>query len=131
MNRQQLQSRQFKRQKGLSFFGVLLIVTIAAFFGLFAFKVGPSYLEYMTVKSIGDDIANNADLMKQPKSKVMLALKQAYRANSLWELKPEESFVLTKDAAKGYIVKIDYEKRANLISNLYVVTKFDKVAGTP
>ena len=113
------------RQGGTSIFTVLLIISIAAFLGLFAFKVVPNYMEYWTVKSIGTDISNNAELMKKTKSKVMQAITASYRANSLWELKPEESFVLKKDGKRGYIVTINYEKRANLFKNIDVVTRFD------
>jgi len=117
------------RQNGMSVFSVLIVLSIVAFLGLFAFKVVPNYMEYLTVKSIGSDISNNADLMKKPKSKVMQAIAQSYRSNSLWELKPEESFVLTKDAKRGYIVTIDYEKRAVLFKNIDVVTRFDHTFG--
>ena len=55
----------------------------------------------------------------------MQAIAQAYRANSLYELKPEESFVLTKDGARGFLVQVKYEKRTTLISNIDVVTRFD------
>ena len=97
-------------QKGMSLTLVLVILMVVAFLGMFAFKVVPSHLEYLTVKSIGQDIADNESLLKQPKSKVMLSIQQGFRANSLWELKPEESFVLTKDHKRGYIVQVDYEK---------------------
>ncbi len=115
------------RQKGMSLTAVLLLLMVVAFLGMFAFKVIPSHLEYLTVKSIGQDIADNEELMKQPKSKVMQALQQGFRANSLWELKAEESFVLAKDAKRGYVVSVDYEKRNNLFSNIDVVSRFNHV----
>ena len=128
LNKRGAQPRVFGAgQRGFSLLAITVVITIAAFIGLFAFKVGPAYMEYMTVKSIGQDIVDNEALMKQPKSKVMSAIAQAYRANSLWELKPEESFTLQKSGTAGYIVTIDYEKRENLLSNIYVVTKFNKV----
>ena len=113
------------KQKGMSVTGVLLVITIAAFLGMFAFKVVPAHLEFLTVKSIGQDIADNAELMKQPKSQVMTALQKSFRANSLWELKAEESFVVVKDPKKGgYRVEVDYEKRSTLFGNIDVVSKF-------
>lgn len=118
------------KQRGLSVFGVLIILSIASFLGLFAFKVGPSYFEYMTVSSITDDLADNKELMSKSKTKIMNAVALAYRANNLWELKPEESILLQKDADRGYILTVDYEKRANLFSNIDVVTKFNRVAGS-
>ena len=114
-----------RRQNGMSMLLLLVVVAVASFLGIFAFKVAPSYLEFLTVKTIGNDIATNAELLKKPKSKVMQAIAQAYRANSLYELKPEESFVLTKDGARGFLVQVKYEKRTTLISNIDVVTRFD------
>jgi len=118
-------------QKGMSFLGVFALVSVLAFLGLFAFKVVPGYLEYMTVAKIADDVAGNAELMKQPKSKVNAYIGQAYRTNNLWDLKAQETIKLSKDGRKGYKVEVDYEKRANLISNIYVVTAFKKEAGQP
>lgn len=119
------------RQKGLSFIAVFALVSMLMFIGLFAFKVVPGYLEFMTVSKIADDVAGNAELMKQPKSKVNSYIAQAYRTNNLWDMKPEETIVLKKDGRRGYSVKVDYEKRANLLSNIFVVTKFTKEAGQP
>lgn len=130
MNKSYRHGASVKRQNGLSMIAVIVILCVVVFFGMFAFKVGPNYMEYMTVKTIGDDIADNEELMKKPKSKVMFAIAQAYRANSLWGLKPDETFTLAKDGERGYIVTIDYEKRTNLFSNIDVVTKFNRVAGS-
>lgn len=118
-----------KKQQGLSFLAVFALMAMLAFLGLFAMKVVPGYLEFMTVSKIADDVAANATLMKAPKSKVNSYIAQAYRTNSLWDLKAQDTIKLTKDGRKGYKVEVDYEKRSNLISNIYVVTKFHKEAG--
>ena len=120
-----------KQQKGMSFLAVFALVSLIAFVGLFTFKVVPPYLEFMTVSKIADDLAGNSEVMKLPKSKVNSYIAQAYRTNSLWDLKPDETIKLTKDGRKGYKVEVDYEKRSNLFSNIYVVTKFQKEAGQP
>ncbi len=124
-----LSRRLASKQTGMSFIGVFCLVGLLAFVGLFAFKVVPGYVEFMTVSKIADDTQANADLMRAPKSKVMASINTAYRHNNLWDLKPEDTIKLTKDGAKGYQVEVDYEKRANLLSNIYVVTSFKKVAG--
>jgi len=113
------------RQSGMSMLAAISLIGIIAFVSLFAFKVVPGYVEFTTVKSIGNDIATNPELLKKPKSKVLQAINQAYRTNSLYDLKPEETFVLTRDGDKGYLVEIDYEKRSNLFKNIDVVTRFN------
>lgn len=119
------------KQQGITFLGAFALIAVLLFLGLFAMKVGPSYIEYLTVAKIADDVAANPKLMKAPKSKVLAYIGQAYRTNNLWDLKPKETIKLSKDGRKGYKVEVDYEKRANLISNIYVVTKFNKEAGQP
>jgi len=92
-------------------------------------KVVPGYVEFMTVSSIADDTQADPDIMKSPKSKVLAHINQAYRQNNLWDLRAEDTIVLTKDGRKGYKVQVEYEKRSNLISNIFVVTQFKKDAG--
>jgi len=118
-----------KKQAGLSFIGVFALIGVGMFLGLFAFKVGPNYFEYMTVKNIADEVQANTELLRSPKSKVMAHIGRAYRTNNLWDLKPEETITLQKDGKRGYQVTVSYEKRANLFSNIDVVTAFNAQAG--
>ncbi len=115
-----------RRQRGLSMTGVMVIMAVSIFIGLFAFKVAPHYLENWTVVKIADDVASNASLLKQPRSKVYKYINQAYRTNNLWDLDPKETIKLKKDGKRGYIVTVQYEKRANLFHNIDVVTRFEK-----
>lgn len=115
-----------KRQLGLSMTGVMVIMSVSIFIGLFAFKVGPHYFENWTVVKIADDVAANPNLLKQPRSKVYNYIAQAYRTNNLWDLDPKETIKLKKDGKRGYIVTVQYEKRANLFHNIDVVTRFDQ-----
>jgi len=112
------------KQRGMSFLGVFIIMAVAAFFGLFAFKVGPTYFEYMTVKKIASDLQANTEVLRKPKSKVNDYIGQAYRHNNLWDLKADETITLAKDGKRGYVVSVDYEKRTNLFANIDVVTVF-------
>lgn len=119
-----------RRQSGMSLTMVMLVVSVAIFLGLFAFKVGPNYFENWTVQKIASDTASNAELMStKSKSKIYSHLNSAFRTNSLWDLKPEETIELTKNGNRGWNVHVKYEKRENLFSNIYVVTAFDQLAG--
>lgn len=118
------------RQKGMSLGMVLLVVSVTIFLGLFAIKVGPNYFENWTVQKIANDAASNADLMNtKSKSKIYAHFNKAFRTNSLWDLKPEETIELAKNGNRGWDVHVRYEKRENLFSNIYVVTAFDTLAG--
>lgn len=124
-----LPRQSLKKQAGLSFLGVFALVSMLLFIGLFALKVVPGYVEFMTVTKIAEDTQMNSDLMRAPKSKVMASINQAYRQNNLWDLRAEDTITLVKDGRKGFQVNVDYEKRANLMSNIFVVTQFKKEIG--
>ncbi len=118
------------RQKGMSIGVMLVIMGVSVFIGLFAFKVGPNYFENWTVQKIASDAATNSELMKtKSKAKIYSHLNGAFRTNSLWDLKPEDTIELVKDGNRGWNVHVKYEKRDNLFSNIYVVTAFDNIAG--
>lgn len=122
------QQRALRNQRGMGLLSVFVIISVCIFVGLFVIKVGPNYMENWTVSKIAKDVASNPDLLKQPRSKVYSYINQAYRTNSLWDLKPEETIKLKKDGKRGYIVTVQYEKRDNLFSNIDLVTSFDKEA---
>ena len=115
-----------RKQKGMSFLAMFAVVAVVVFLAMFAFKVGPSYMEFMTVKTIAEDVSNNPDLLKGPKSNVVKYIDQSYRTNNLWDLKASETIDLQKDGRLGYVITVNYEKRANLFANIDVVTVFNK-----
>ncbi len=114
-----------KHQRGMGMLSIFAIIAVAVFLGMFAFKVGPHYMENWTVSKIASDVASNPDLLKQPRSKVYSYINQAYRTNNLWDLSPEDTIKLKKDGNRGYLVRVQYEKRDTLIRNIDVVTSFD------
>jgi len=115
-------------QRGLSMPGVLAIVAAALFIGTFAIKVGPAYLENMTINKIVSDKAADTELMRSPRSKVYSAIDRAYDMNNLHGMKAEDTIELKKHADQGYVMTVKYEKRANLFSNIDVVTRFEREA---
>lgn len=122
-------NRALRRQRGMGLTSILVVVSVSIFIGLFAFKVAPHYMENWTVMKIADDVAANPDLLKKPRSKVYAYINQAYRTNNLWELDPKETIKLKKDGKKGYIVMVQYEKRAKLFHNIDLITTFDTSTG--
>ena len=118
------------RQRGLSMVAVAVVLAVSAFLGLFAFKVGPAYLENATINKIVADKAADGTLRGVPRSKAYQLLNAAYRMNSLYDLKAEDTVELRNDGASGYRMTVRYEKRENLFSNIDVVTRFEKSIAT-
>ena len=62
--------------------------------------------------------------MRGPRNKIYASLNQAYRTNSLYSLKAEDTIRLKRDADRGHVMAIAYERRSNLFANIDVVTVF-------
>ena len=117
---------QIKREQGLGYIGYMVILAVSIFIGLFAFRVGPHYFENAIVTKVAEDLAAKPDILTQPKSRVYQYVNQAFRTNNLWDLKAEDTITLQRDAKKGYIVTVQYERRAKLFHNIDLITSFEK-----
>ena len=116
-------------QRGLSTIGVLVLMSVAVFLGLFALKAGPVYFENLTVKKIVADTVADRDLMRSSRSKVYEQLNAQYGINNLWGLKAEDTVELKRDGDRGYVARVNYEKRENLFANIDLVMRFDQPLG--
>jgi len=118
-----------RAQRGMSMTMLLVVTAVSVFIGLFVAKAGPAYFENWTVTKIADGVAANSSLLGSPKSRIYQTIQEQYRHNNLWDLKAEDTITLKKDAKRGYLVMVDYEKRENLFSNIDLVMRFEKQAG--
>lgn len=118
-----------RSQKGIGTTGILVLISLGIFVGLFAIKVGPHYFENWTVTKVAEDLAAKPEVLKQSRSKVYAHINSAYRTNNLWSLAAEDTIELTRDKKKGYIVTVNYERRAKLFHNISVVTSFNQAVG--
>ena len=117
-----------RAQRGMSMIGAMALAAVAVFLGLFAFKAGPAYFENLTVKSIVEDAAADAELMGASRSKVYRQLNAQYSMNNLWDMKAEDTVEL-KRSKGGYDLRVNYEKRENLFANIDLVMRFDQPMG--
>ena len=116
-----------QRQRGIGMLTVFIMLSIGIFLGIFAIKIVPPYLENWTVKSIVQNAAEDPDFLKQTKGRIYTDLNKSYRQNNLWDLTAEDTVVLKKVGRNnGYSISVKYEKRANFIHNIYLVTAFEE-----
>ena len=113
-------------ERGLSTTAVLAIMGVAVFIGLFAIKAGPVYFENLTVKKIVADAAADDELMRSSRSRVYEQLNAQYRMNNLWDMKAEETVELKRDGDRGYVARVNYERRETLFANIDLVMSFDQ-----
>ena len=91
---------------------------------MFGLAAAPIYMEYATVKAITTDLAASSELKGKSPRTIKQSIAKRFRANSLWDLKPEETLHLKRMPGKGLVLVLDYEARRNLLYNLDLTARF-------
>lgn len=114
--------RSLKRQQGLGWFGWLFVFGVIAFFAIVAVKVGPIYLNHMTVVKIVKGVADNADYANAPPQEIRKTLERRWAIDYVNFLDHKD--VKIKRGPKGRMLSYDYKAEVNLFYNVFVVIKF-------
>ena len=112
-------------QRGMSSLSLLIIMMVAGFFMMCAFKMVPAYAENMYVvdalKTLGDGAKPVGEMTKKEIKKS--AMQRNYMLNNVRTEGPNNIDVeRTRD---GLLVNINYEVRVNLFANADVVMSFE------
>jgi hypothetical protein len=111
-------------QKGLSFFGWLVLLAVLAFAASAAAKIVPHYMDYMTIKKVIEsastdrtaDITNAGDLYAY--------VAKGMQVNNIRDLDLNKALTVTTENNR-FLAHLNYEKREPLIQNIDLVVKFD------
>ncbi len=116
-----------KNQRGVSSFGILVIVLLIGFFVTTAFKLVPHYIDNKSLEQailqverdemMGDRVETVADFYEH--------LAQAIHINSIADLAVED-IVQVARLGDQFLVHLKYEKREPLIKNIDLVITFDE-----
>ena len=111
-----------KRQRGLGWFGLLFVFGTIAFFAIIAVKVGPIYLNHMTVVKIVKGVADNPDHANAPPDQLRIALQRRWDIDYVKHLEAKD--IKIKRGAKGRALAYNYNVEVNFFYNVFVVVKF-------
>ena len=123
-----------KRQQGISFLGLLVILALCAAVGLFGLKVLPLYLDYTAVSKAMDDMQGIPNLGKKGSKEIIKRLQNQIDVDDVKTFNPKDKnqFKITKKkGGKALIATADYEARANYVMNIFIVIHFQKTVEIP
>ncbi|WP_444893231.1 DUF4845 domain-containing protein [Microbulbifer sp. TRSA001] len=117
-----------QHQRGMSYWGWLLVIAVIGFALTCASKMAPAYVDarYVTegLKSLGE----NPNLENMTTGQIKKELSRFFLVNNV-RGEPTKSVKVVR-GAKGTVVSIDYELRQPLMYNVDVVMKFNKQLDT-
>jgi len=112
-----------KKQQGLGMLSLLLVLAVAGFFLLCAFKIVPLYAENRyVVAGLKDLVEPGTRLEEMSTVEIKKKMNNFYTINNVRSPGPQ-NIVVDRDAKK-VVVKIDYETRVNLFRNIDVIASF-------
>lgn len=114
-----------RQQYGMSGLSILVVLLLLGFFATCLIKMGPLYMEYLSVKrSVEATIEESQSSASTPRDmKAKLAKK--FEINRVESLTAKEVEITRKNGQ--VIVDSSYEARVPLMFNIDVVLKFDKL----
>jgi len=116
-----------RNQRGVSFFGVLLIVVLVGFFVSIAFKLVPHYIDNKSLEQ--GILAVERDSMMGDKVQSVVEfydhMSKTIQVNSIPDLAVQDIMQITQSGDQ-FLVRLKYEKREPLIKNIDLVVTFDK-----
>jgi len=106
------------RQKGLSAFGILLLLIVVALIALTAVKIVPMYIENYAVKSVLKSIQNDHRIDPKSKAAIWESLKKRLFINEVRLIKREHVSMSRKKGKTT--VTIEYESRRPYLGPLFI-----------
>lgn len=121
-------------QRGMSLFGIMLILICIGTIALVGLKIGPLYMEWGKVTNSLESVVQELATKKATKQDIINMLERRFQINdvSSVDLKNKEHVVIKRVKGGKMQITIAYEARAPLFKNLSAVASFEKTveAGT-
>jgi hypothetical protein len=111
-----------QRQRGLGFFGVLVLLIAIVFVAIVGMKLVPAYIEFYTIKKAVTGMTQSGELRGATVADVRRAFDRRAAVDDITALRPED-LEITKEG-NDIVVSFAYEKRIPLFYNISVLIDF-------
>lgn len=116
--------KSIKNQRGLGMLQWALVIAVAGFFLLFAFKVIPLYAENRYVESALRSLETGGEKLEQmTDAEITKKLNNFYMINNVRSEGPTKNIKIERESEKA-VVTVDYETRVPLFWNIDLVVSF-------
>ncbi len=111
-----------KHQRGLGWFGLLLVLGIIGITAIVVVKCLPLYLNQMKLAKAVHQIADDPDLANSDPAALRNRMQRHWDIDDIILIEPKD--IKVKRTDQGRFLSYDYEARTNLFYNIYVVIHF-------
>ena len=111
-----------RRQQGLTLSGFLLWAIVLCFAALLGFKIGPPYLEYMTIKKQLKAVAEDPEARSGQRRDVEVAFSKRSQIEDMPSVQPKD-IVISKEG-DGIVLSVEYTVCRPVVSNIRACMDF-------
>ena len=122
-------ARMGARQRGMTGFGMLMMLGIVGLSALLGMRIVPIYLDHFVVKSSMQALKQDLETRQMSAAEVRQTIGRRFDINNVTHI--GEKDVKIRQNGQGMIVELAYEDRRPLIGNLEVVAKFSETVVLP
>lgn len=116
-------------QRGEGFWSWVPPILLIILCGIFLVKLGPSYMEFKTLRSILDKLETNPQAVAKGVKGIKKHIERNFEINEVDAVKRQD--VTIKSEPNRYLVGVDYEKRQHLFFNIDAVMHFEHHVWVP
>ena len=113
-----------KRQQGMTFIGMVLLLTVFGFIAYGVIQMVPVYLENMKVVKVLNQVKDELDGQNANLTDIRKSLEKRIDIEELRDIDWRQDFDIVRTAG-GYSIAAIYERQRPLVSNLYLLAEFD------
>jgi len=113
----------FRRQRGATFLGMVIILAILGFALYGGIRLTPLYMEYMAIARAMEQTAKESDGPTSPQE-LRTSLDRRWTIEDIKSIQPKD--IEIKRTSGGYTMRAFYNAEAPFVGNVSLVAHFDK-----
>ena len=117
--------KTISKQNGVTMITIVLGLVLLAFFVLIAVTLWPVYMEYYSVSSHMNRLAEDPQAKSMTKTEIYKTLEKRFGIDDIKNVKRED-ITITGDSGQGYDIEVDYEVRKEFLGNVDLIIYFNK-----
>jgi Domain of unknown function (DUF4845) len=114
----------FRRQRGATFLGMVIILAIVGFALYGGIRLFPIYMEYMAIVRAMEQTAKEADSASTSPQQLRTSLDRRWTIEDIKSIQPKD--IEIKRTSAGYTMRAYYRGEAPFIANVSLAADFDK-----
>jgi len=112
------------KQNGMTFWGLMMVAAVFAFFVLLFFKLFPSYMEHAKVKTALENISRQPGTIEMEKAQIKSAFERRFDIEDVNNIDLNKNLFVEKKPG-SMTIRIAYERRVPIAYNVSALIEFD------